>query len=532
MNTSTATAVTRAAIYCRVSTDEQATEGTSLATQEATCRDRAGAEGWEVVKVYTDAGISGAKGPGDAPKGRPALKALLEAAQAAAFTVLLVTKTDRLGRSTRVLENVWGDLEDAGVGVLFTLEPQCDTRTPMGQMFRGVLAHFAQLERGLIAERTFSGRMARVTEGAWGGGPTPFGFRLDHSGGRGVLVLDDDEAATVRRAVSLLLDHGLSTREAARTLNAEGRLPRKATAWDQGLLRSHLRRGPWGGVYTWGKYAKRKVGAVPEPIQVPIPRLLEPERHAALLEYLKASTKDSGHKRNLHPMSGLLVGPCGHTFHGIMRADRGRRRYRCQFAKDTGKGWLCHSPSVLADDLDALVWGEVVTMLADPDALVAAAEEHLGLLAGASEAEGDALERAKREVQRCQDALAAAFTQALKAGLSDAVLEQTLAGLKADLAAAEAHVATVASWKAQTDAQADRVAKVTALAQVARERLQDADPALQAQVLNLLGVRVQVLDQDADGRPLRVDVRGTVDHDLLLGSSLAPSQSGITALVT
>ena len=49
----------KAAVYCRVSTDEQAERGTSLATQEERCRAHVKAQGWKLVEVFVDAGESG-----------------------------------------------------------------------------------------------------------------------------------------------------------------------------------------------------------------------------------------------------------------------------------------------------------------------------------------------------------------------------------------------------------------------------------------------------------------------------------------
>src|SRR3712207_8559631 len=62
-------------------------------------------------------------------------------------------------------------------------------------------------------------------------------------------------------------------------------------------------------------------------------------------------------------------------------------------------GWVCKAATVLAAELEELVWREVVELLADPDRLLAAAEEHLGLLAGAAEVETDFLERDRKSTR-------------------------------------------------------------------------------------------------------------------------------------
>lgn len=79
-----------------------------------------------------------------------------------------------------------------------------------------------------------------------------------------------------------------------------------------------------------------------------IPPLLPPDRHAALLAYLKATTSPKT-RSHVHPLSGLLVRECGRQFTGVARRDRGRRRYRCSCGKATARGWTCPAPTILAD---------------------------------------------------------------------------------------------------------------------------------------------------------------------------------------
>src|ERR1700751_4696032 len=80
----------RAALYLRVSTDKQ-----TVKNQEIQLRQVAERRGWEVVSVYDDAGISGAKGRKD----RPGLDRLLNDAQKGKFDVVMAWAIDRIGRS-------------------------------------------------------------------------------------------------------------------------------------------------------------------------------------------------------------------------------------------------------------------------------------------------------------------------------------------------------------------------------------------------------------------------------------------------
>src|SRR4051794_35752858 len=86
-----------AAGYLRVSTAEQASEGFGLDAQETAIRAYCTAQGWELVGLYIDAGISGAKAE------RPELARMVEDAKAGAFSRVVVLKLDRLARNVRNL---------------------------------------------------------------------------------------------------------------------------------------------------------------------------------------------------------------------------------------------------------------------------------------------------------------------------------------------------------------------------------------------------------------------------------------------
>ena len=141
----------KAALYVRVSTDEQTTDN-----QERELREAAAAKGLDVVHVYRDNGISGAK---ERSK-RPGLDAALKDATRGRYGVLMAWSVDRLGRSLPDLLATLQELHGAGVD-LFLLRQALDTRTPAGRAMFGMLRVFADFERSIIQERVKSG-MARA----------------------------------------------------------------------------------------------------------------------------------------------------------------------------------------------------------------------------------------------------------------------------------------------------------------------------------------------------------------------------------
>jgi DNA invertase Pin-like site-specific DNA recombinase len=137
----------RAAFYLRVSTDGQTVESQRLAL-EAVCEQR----GWELVEVYSDNGVSGAKGRNL----RPGLDALLKDASRGRFDVVMAWALDRLGRSLLDLLDTLGELEAAGVALILH-QQAIDTTTPAGRMFFQVTGAFAEFERAMIRSRVRAG---------------------------------------------------------------------------------------------------------------------------------------------------------------------------------------------------------------------------------------------------------------------------------------------------------------------------------------------------------------------------------------
>lgn len=148
----------RLALYCRVSTSEQTVE-----PQLHALRQYASTRGAEATE-YVDAGVSGAKDR------RPALDRLLADARRRRFDVLVVTKLDRLARSTRHLVNLAAELEALGID-LVVLDQSIDTSTPSGRFLFHTLSAVAELERDLIRERTRAGMAAAKRRGSRIGRP-------------------------------------------------------------------------------------------------------------------------------------------------------------------------------------------------------------------------------------------------------------------------------------------------------------------------------------------------------------------------
>jgi site-specific DNA recombinase len=217
-----------AVAYCRVSTREQATEGHSLAAQEARLQALAQAQGVTIDRMFVDAGCSGKN------LKRQAVTELLAAIAAGEVKALYVTKLDRLCRS---LEDLLAIVRLCGKHdvALVSASESIDTGSPAGKMMLHMLGAFAEFERAQIAARisdvSFDLRSKRQVYC----GNAPFGFR--RSGNR--LEPDSSQQA----ALATMRDmhaHGASYRQIATWLTQNGVQP-KGQAWYASSVRDVLR---------------------------------------------------------------------------------------------------------------------------------------------------------------------------------------------------------------------------------------------------------------------------------------------------
>ena len=143
----------RAVLYLRVSTVEQTT-----ANQERELQCIAERTGWQIVKVYRDHGISGAKGR----NGRPAFDAMCKAAAKREFDIVMAWSVDRLGRSLQDLVGFLAELQALKID-LFLHQQGIDTTTPAGKALFQMMGVFAEFERSMIQERVRAGLRRAVS---------------------------------------------------------------------------------------------------------------------------------------------------------------------------------------------------------------------------------------------------------------------------------------------------------------------------------------------------------------------------------
>jgi site-specific DNA recombinase len=166
---------TRFALYTRVSTEDQAKEGFSLAAQLDRLRHYVRAQGGEVAGEYVDEGHSGRTTK------RPQYQRMM--ADIAKWDTLLVLKMDRIHRNSRNFMAMMDDLHKKGKEFASVTE-SLDTSSAMGRFVMDIIQRIAQLESDRIGEGVFMGMEEKAKQGEERVGPRPCGYDYDRLTGK------------------------------------------------------------------------------------------------------------------------------------------------------------------------------------------------------------------------------------------------------------------------------------------------------------------------------------------------------------
>ena len=242
----------RAALYTRVSTDDQAKEGFSLDAQlkrlTAYCKSR----GWESAGIYVDDGHSGRT------VNRPAYSEMMESMDS--WDILLVMKMDRIHRNS-VNFAMMMDTLNKNDKKFVSMQEKFDGTTAMGRFVMDVMQRIAQLESEQIGERVRIGMMqkAKMGTGHLGSGH-PYGYVYRN----GQLEVEVDEALTVR-AIYKMYGKGNSMNQIADSLNDAEIPAKKGGFWNKQSVFNILHNPLYAGYMRWDE-------------------VLRPGEHAAIVE--------------------------------------------------------------------------------------------------------------------------------------------------------------------------------------------------------------------------------------------------------
>jgi site-specific DNA recombinase len=452
----------KAATYTRVSTQEQADTGTSLATQRERCRGYVESRGWTLAEEFEDAGVSGAKEISE----RPAFNELMQACRVGRVDVVVVTKLDRFSRSILHALQAFAELERFNVTVECTDEPN------EPGLIRNIKLAVAEDERKRIAERMTLGRRAIAAKGYWTGGVVPYGFTVEpvkdtkHSR----LIVHPDEAEVLRFAAAMLISGDTMTK-VSDTLNGLDHRPRRARKWSYQLLRHTLSRPQLRGP------------------------ILDDETFEQLQVVLDAGLKFAPYRERdkPYPLSGRLIGTCGAPYTGLYRRERDQRWYVCKNKRWTTRETRCEDPRLKADGIEQSVWWALLNFVGDEDALMEYAEREWFGNAAKKVATAEERQRAASRVRELEDRLARQVTLLLDEGLDTKAVASMSAQWNTELDAArryldEAERADAMASNRERHSDALRKAK-TAF------RMMSPSPEDQARLYELLDVKAQLTDE-------------------------------------
>jgi site-specific DNA recombinase len=397
----------RAILYARVSTDEQARSGYSLAQQIEALREYAAREGYEVLEEVSDPGQSGAS------LERPGLDRVRDLVNAGGVYVVLAQDRDRFAREPAYHYLLRKEFEEHGCKIR-ALNDRGD-ESPEGELTDGILDQLAKFERAKLAERTRRGTIRKAREGRTVATTPNYGFRLNEA--KDGLEIHEPEMAVVEKIFRMAAE-GLGTAAIQSRLYAEGvPAPKGGKAWYRQTVRKLL----YSDVYRphrfeeiadllspevlarldptneygvqWYNRQKVTRTRVSEPdgnggrkykdvrtfawkpkeewVAVPVPACLDKDlvdRAHAMIAVNKGQERK--HLAREWELRGLMRCSCGATMVTHTTHPHGRylyHYYSCAKRRDfRGKG-PCRQKSLRAEHVEPVVWEFVSGLLKDPE---------------------------------------------------------------------------------------------------------------------------------------------------------------------
>ena len=352
-------------IYTRVSTAVQADEGMSLDFQAEMGAKRAKDLGFSYI-LWNEGGKS--SNHEDIAK-RPILSQVYNQIVSGEIKHLFVYDQSRLSRQDSVSSAFRVACSRNGV-TLYTKDSTYELANPSDQFFKSVMDAMAQLDNAQRAERTRLGKLARVKQGNWLGGPPPFGYSVEKKH----LVVNKQEAEWVNRIFTEYANK-TPTIDIKVLLDSNGVKPRrKGKGWALGSIQALLRNTHYLGYW---EYNDKRSG---ESVRVECPRILS----SALWKRVEATKKRHKERRasenpqkHFYMLTGVIrCAHCGNLMSGETRSSVGKQVYYCpKKLRDWGKtkiaevdkwkrGRVCQmTRSLNLPETDEVVWNAVIDVM-------------------------------------------------------------------------------------------------------------------------------------------------------------------------
>ena len=208
----------RAAVYVRVSREEQL-DNWSIAAQTREAEEYCRQKNWELLKIYTEEGISAHS---DSIIKRPQFRKLLDDCKKGSFDIVVVHSIDRWSRNLGVTLESFKQLAENRVSFA-SISENIDYSTPEGRLFIAMLGAFAQYFSDNLAKHTRKGMKQRAVSG-FSNGDVPFGYRRNEKDSDHVknVYVVPDEGEAVKQIFQMYANGGHTLASLAAWLNEKG----------------------------------------------------------------------------------------------------------------------------------------------------------------------------------------------------------------------------------------------------------------------------------------------------------------------
>ncbi|QRL36981.1 recombinase family protein [Staphylococcus epidermidis] len=354
--------------YIRVSTEKQVM-GYSIEGQITQIEQYCQFNGYELVDIYADRGISGKS------MNRPELQRMLNDAKNGKLDCVMVYKTNRLARNTSDLLTIVEELHRQNVE-FFSLSERMEVKNSTGKLMLQILASFSEFERNTILENIYTGQRQRALEGYYQGN-LPLGYN-NIPDNKKELMINQHEANIVKYIFeSYAKGHGY--RKIANALNHKGYVTKKGNPFSISAVTYILSNPFYIGKIQFAKYKdwndKRRKGLNDKPV-------IAEGKHTPIISQSlwdkvqarkrQVSEKPQVHGKGTNLLTGIVKCPspkCGaamaasNTTNTLKDGTKKRiRYYSCSNFRNKGSK-VCSANSVRADVLEKYVMDQILEII-------------------------------------------------------------------------------------------------------------------------------------------------------------------------
>ncbi|HAR6805398.1 TPA: recombinase family protein [Staphylococcus aureus] len=352
--------------YIRVSTERQV-EGYSIEGQITQIEQYCQFNGYELVDIYADRGISGKS------MNRPELQRMLKDAKNGKLDCVMVYKTNRLARNTSDLLTIVEELHRQNVE-FFSLSERMEVKNSTGKLMLQILASFSEFERNTILENIYTWQHQRALEGYYQGN-LPLGYN-NIPDNKKELMINQHEANIVKYIFeSYAKGHGY--RKIANALNHKGYVTKKGNPFSISAVTYILSNPFYIGKIQFAKYKdwndKRRKGLNDKPV-------IAEGKHAPIIgkdlwDKVQARKKQVSEKPQVHGkgtnlLTGIIHCPqCGapmaasNTTNTLKDGTKKRiRYYSCSNFRNKGSK-VCSANSVRAEVIEKYVMDQILEIV-------------------------------------------------------------------------------------------------------------------------------------------------------------------------